>query len=337
MRKPKNKPNRRIEISSTQIMLKAKALKSLRWPLLFTRLGMFAEQMIRAFWPLWSWVFVIWTALSFNLVKTLSVEAAYVLALAGIVGVISALVYGFRRFRWPSVAASADRIDRSLKDRPLTALWDLQAIGADDGASTAIWRAHVARMAEQAATAKRVEPNLKISDRDPYGLRFVAATALVVALLFGSFNRNAIDEILDPSTKIAASGPIYEGWIEPPRYTGLPGIYLNDLVGTDPILMPQGSKVTLRLYGEIEGLGFAETVSGQAQPPSDVQVFEHDFVIQQSGDLQITGEQGRVWNITMIPDTPPMIALTGPVERSPSGETKLTFQAADDYGVVGGT
>ncbi|MFT5637911.1 MAG: hypothetical protein ACI861_000729 [Paracoccaceae bacterium] len=337
MRKPKNKPNRRIEISSTQIMLKAKALKSLRWPLLFTRLGMFAEQMIRAFWPLWSWVFVIWTALSFNLVKTLSVEAAYVLALAGVVGVISALVYGFRRFRWPSVAASADRIDRSLKDRPLTALWDLQAIGADDGASTAIWRAHVARMAEQAATAKRVEPNLKISDRDPYGLRFVAATALVVALLFGSFNRNAIDEILDPSTKIAASGPIYEGWIEPPRYTGLPGIYLNDLVGTDPILMPQGSKVTLRLYGEIEGLGFAETVSGQAQPPSDVQVFEHDFVIQQSGDLQITGEQGRVWNITMIPDTPPMIALTGPVERSPSGETKLTFQAADDYGVVGGT
>jgi uncharacterized protein (TIGR02302 family) len=338
MRKPDQKPKRRIEISSTQIMLKAKALKSLRWPLLFTRLGMLAEQFVRAFWPLWSLGFVIWTALSFDLIKNLSVELAYVLALLGVVGLISALVYGLRRFRWPGLDQAADRIDRSLAGRPLTALWDAQAIGADDGASTAIWRAHVARMADQAATATAIEPDLKISDRDPYGLRFIAATALGVALIFGSFNRDSISEILDPTANAAGSGgPVFEGWIEPPRYTGLPGIYLNDLHGDTPLPIPEGSKITLRFYGQVDELGFSETVSGRAETDSDVQVSEYDFTVQQSGELRFAGDEGRVWTLTMIPDEPPMIALTGPVERSPNGETKLSFEAADDYGVIAGS
>lgn len=333
------KPNRRIEISSTQLMLKARALKALRWPMRLTHLGMIAEQGVRAFWPLWSWMFVIWTVLSFNILQNLSVELAYVLALLGVSGVVGALIYGGRRFRWPGPDQAADRIDRSLENRPLTALWDAQAIGAEDGGSTTVWRAHMARMAEQAAEAKRVEPDLRLSDRDPYGLRYIAATALVVAILFGSINRNSLEAALNASAGEAqASGSIYEGWIEPPRYTGLPGIYLNDVTGLEPLPIPTGSKITLRLYGQTDGLTFVETVSG-TEPEADAgPTDEFDFLVSQSGELRIQGAgDNRVWSIIVIPDETPMIALTGPLERSPKGETKLSFEAADDYGVVAGT
>ena len=338
MRKPTQGSKRRIEISSTQLMLKAKALKSLRRPLLFTRIGLLTEQITRAFWPLWSLGFVIWAALSFKVFHDLAVELAYVLALVGLAGIIASVVYGVRRFRWPGVDEAADRIDRSLKDRPLSALWDAQAIGADDGASTAIWRAHVARMAEQAASARTVEPDLRLSDRDPFAMRYIAATALVVALLFGSFNRETFLETLDPSTGLTtASGPIFEGWIEPPRYTGLPGIYLNDLVGDEAIPIPQGSKVTLRVYGGGASAGFTESVSGSVEVAADEPKTEFEFEVTQSGELRLAGPADRVWTIEMIPDEPPLVALTGPVERSPAGETKLSFEAADDYGVVAGT
>ncbi|NOX73327.1 MAG: TIGR02302 family protein [Alphaproteobacteria bacterium] len=319
-------------------MLKARALKALRWPLRLTRAGMLAENITRAFWPFWSWGFVIWAVLAFRLMAHLSVELAYVLALIGVAGLAASLYYGLRRFRWPRMEEAADRIDRSLKGRPLTALWDMQAIGAQDGASTAIWRAHVARMAEQASRAETVEPDLKISDRDPYGLRYMAVTALAMALLFGSVTRSSLSEILTPGAgEVVAGGPVFEGWIEPPRYTGLPGIYLNDATGLEALPIPEGSKVTLRLYGDVEDITVSETLSGAPLKGED-QPADLDFTIAQSGELRITGNgTDRVWQVNMIADAPPTIALDGPVERSPNGEMKLGFQASDDYGVVGGT
>lgn len=335
-------PKRKIEISTTRIMHKARALKSLRRPLLLTRAGMLLERVTKSFWPLWSWGFVIWAALSFGVFNQLSLELAYFTMLTGLVGLVVFLVMGIRSFHWPSISEAADRLDRSLKGRPLTALWDSQAIGAGDAASTQVWHAHVARMAEQATKAKPVEPDLKVSDRDPFGLRYVAATALVVSLLFGTFGeKNGLTDILSPTDDTALlSGPIYEGWIEPPRYTGLPAIYLNEVVVTDVLQIPEGSKVTLRLYGDLKNLAVSETLSGQPTPEQiETQSTELDFQVTQSGELRIAGAGGEdlAWQIDAIPDEPPMIAVTGPIDRSPRGETLLTFEAMDDYGVVGGT
>ena len=41
-------------------------------------------------------------------------------------------------------------------------------------------------MAERAKGAKAVEPDLKLAARDPFALRYLALTALVMALIFGS-------------------------------------------------------------------------------------------------------------------------------------------------------
>ncbi len=350
------KPKHQIEISTTRIMQRARALKALRRPLALTRLGLLAERGTHAFWPLWSWAFMLWAALSFDLFDRLSLELAYFALLTGLGGLLVFLVLGLKTFRWPSQAQAVDRLDRSLKGRPLTALWDSQAIGADDLAATEVWHAHVKRMAAQAARAGAVRPDLKLSNRDPFGLRYVAATALVVALLFGSIgSQSGLRAVLAPPDATAAlSGPIYEGWIEPPRYTGLPAIYLNSVTDGVPIPVAEGSKVTLRLYGETGALTVAETVSGldaTANPVNPSTATDTnsnpalDFTISQSGTISITGpgnitgtaNNAAIWQIDMIKDAPPMIAITGPVERSPQGESLLTFQAADDYGVTGGS
>ncbi|MCB1367674.1 MAG: TIGR02302 family protein [Rhodobacteraceae bacterium] len=318
-------------------MHRSRVLKGLRRPLVLTRAGMVTERLTRAFWPLWSWAFAVWTALAFGLLDHLGVELAYVAALIGAGGLLLFLVMGLRAFRWPSVAEAAARLDRSLPGRPLTALWDNQAVGAGDAASVAVWQAHVARMAEVAAGARAVEPDLRISDRDPFGLRYVAATALVVALLFGaaSDRRGLIAVLAPPAGPAIAAGPVWEGWIEPPRYTGLPTIYLNDVSTDTRLPVPEGARVTLRLYGQSDAIRLEETVSGAPVPEAgETARTEFDFTIAQSGTISVTG--GTDWQIEMIADVAPLVAVTGPVDRSPNGEMLLTFEAADDYGVESG-
>src|SRR6056297_3998755 len=106
--------------------------------------------------------------------------------------------------------------------RPITALRDTVAVGNSDPATQSVWDVHVARMAARAAEARVPEPDLRLSARDPYALRYVAATALAMALLFGTLGR--VSEVgdavgLGPGAA-SASGPSWEGWVEPPIYTG---------------------------------------------------------------------------------------------------------------------
>ena len=78
-------------------------------------------------------------------------------------------------------------------------------------------------MAARAATAKPVQPDLQLSSRDPFALRYVALTALVMALLFGSIWRVTTVAGLTPGgTANAAAGPAWEGWAQPPAYTANP-------------------------------------------------------------------------------------------------------------------
>ena len=73
-------------------------------------------------------------------------------------------------------------------------------------------------------------PDLRLAPRDPFALRYVALTALVMALLFGSIWRAASVTGLAPGAAGAvASGPSWEGWAQPPAYTGKPALYLNDI------------------------------------------------------------------------------------------------------------
>ncbi|MDP4033229.1 MAG: DUF4175 domain-containing protein [Pseudorhodobacter sp.] len=311
------------------------ALRGLGWPLRLTLAGLWAERLTRAFWPLWTLLIATLAALAFGVHDHVLLEAAWAgLVLVGLGG-IWALVAGLHGFTRPLRAEALARLDAALPGRPIAALTDSQAIGAADPASKAVWQAHRNRMAAQAAKAQAVPPDLRLSRRDPFALRYVALTALVMALMFGSLWRVASVTGLAPGTgQSLATGPTWEGWAKPPTHTGKPALYLND-VSAAALTLPLGSHVQIRLYGEVGVLKLQETVSAR-QSPQPASGAVQDFDIQQSGSIRIEGPQGREWVITALADTPPRISSRGAISREAAGRMKLPFRASDDYGVTGG-
>jgi len=312
-------------------------LKGLAGPLYLTRIGMVFERATRAFWPLWA-VFMLAMALVMLGVQDFIAPGAAmgvmaVFALAG----LGALIYGVRLFRWPHAAEALERLDNTLPGHPITQLTDTQVVGVQDPASKAVWMAHLAQMAERVRGAKPAPADLRVASKDPYALRYVAALTLLVALLFGSVSKMAsVGDIATGQGGTAlASGPSWEGWIEPLAYTGKPSLYLNDLPAGD-ISVPKGTRITVRLYGEVGALTLQETVSGTDAATHDPAAITQEMTVTQNGTLHIDGTGGVQWAITILPDTPPLVRLAGDLTREAQGVMRQPFAASDDYGVVRG-
>ncbi|WP_367647037.1 TIGR02302 family protein [Ruegeria arenilitoris] len=305
-----------------------------RLSLLLTRTGMLAEQVMRAFWPFLSIAALIMAALLLGLHDLVGVETVWIIGAASILALAVALVWGARRFRFPTRTQALVRLDETLPGRPIQALLDDQAIGAMDEDSRALWQAHQARMAARAAQAGAVKPDLNLAARDPYALRYAALLALVVGLLFGSFWKVGSVAQMTPGTAAAGQGPSWEGWVEPPRYTGLPTLYLADQSGPT-LTVPQGSRVTLRFYGEVGAHSLTETSSSASTTTATDP--DQEFVVERSGRLSIEGPAGRDWGVEVIADAPPVIAVAEPATAEAGGQMKLPFSARDDYGILSGT
>lgn len=302
-----------------------------------TRIGMLAEQVVRAFWPLWTVIFLVLAPLLMGWHDIAPVSVFWGGAVLSVIAIAGAFIWGLRHFRLPSHAQALARLDASLPGRPIAALADTQAIGRGDPASEAVWRAHVTRMAARTRDARPVEPDLRVAESDPYGLRFIALLFFITALLFGSVLRvGSVGDIARGGGQTLATGPVWEGWVAPPAYTGKPSIYLND-VPAGALRVPKGSTVTIRFYGEVGALTLAETVSARTEGLGAATDAAQSFDIVQSGTLTISGENGILWTITAVPDSPPEVILTGPVESDALGEMSQPFTALDDYGVESGT
>ncbi|MEO3416731.1 TIGR02302 family protein [Roseovarius sp. CAU 1744] len=312
-------------------------LRRLRRPLTLTWAGLIAERVVRAFWPLWTLVAALAGALMLGLHEVFSFEVLWGAAILALVGVIAAATTGFRQFSWPRRADAMARLDAAMPGRPLAALGDTQAVGADDPASQSLWRAHQQRMAARAAEARAVEPDLKLSRRDPFGLRYVALLGLVVALLFGSIWRvGGVGQLAPGANAALAAGPAWEGWVEPPGYTGLPSLYLNDI--NTHITAPEGSRITIRLYGEVGALSVAETVSGRTDDIGAATDPRQSFEITRDGELAIDGPGGQSWKVSAVADMPPRVELMPEGARTNyDGQMSQPFRAIDDHGVVSGT
>ncbi|HEY9039525.1 MAG TPA: TIGR02302 family protein [Roseovarius sp.] len=317
---------------------KASPLKArLRLPLTLTWAGLLAERLVRAFWPLWTLMAALAAALMLGLHDDIRFEIAAGLLIAAVLGATALLVVGLARFRWPRRGEALARLDAALPGRPLQALGDSQAIGRGDAASEALWQAHRDRMEQAARAARAPRPDLRISRLDPFGLRYIALLGLVVALLFGSVWRVTSAVQLAQGGTVPIGGPTWEGWIEPPAYTGLPSLYLADQKGKR-LEVPTGSRVTLRFYGEVGALALAETVSGRTEDIGAATDTEQSFDVVQDGTLAIDGPGGRSWDIRAIPDTPPTAALIAEGAKTTfDGQMSQPYKAQDDYGVTGGT
>ncbi|MEJ6391015.1 DUF4175 domain-containing protein [Gymnodinialimonas ulvae] len=315
---------------------KTSAFQHLIWPLRLTRLGMVAERAVRAFWPVWTLIFIVLAAAAFGAGSLL--PATWLWPVAGGIGLITLgfFVRGLRLYRHPSRDDAIARLDATMPGRPITSLMDTPAVGGTDPASRSVWATHVRRMAERAATARAPEPDLRLSARDPYALRYIGATALAMALLFGAFSRvgEVGDVPLGAGPATASSGPSWEGWVEPPLYTGLPSLYLNEITA-DGFEAPLGSEITLRAYGAPGAITLRTDVGPMPDPDPDA--YAQTVVMEQGGILAVDGPGGREWLVSVRPDQPPSVALEGEVEGEPPGAMEFSFTASDDYGVRSGT
>ena len=304
-------------------------------PVLLTRLGLIAERVTKCFWPFWTVLFFALAPLILGRQDFLPLEVVWGYGVVAILALLWTLYRGIRRLNWPSEAEAVARVDARLVGRPIAALNDVQAIGADDVGSQAIWDAHLVRMQEKTRDARAVEPDLRVSSNDPYGLRYIAVLFMVVALLFGSIWPVGSVAEAGTGTELLATGPVWEGWIEPPAYTGKPTLYLADIIA-NRVQVPQGSFITLRLYGQEGDLAVNETVSGRTDDLGAATDQQQGFEVTQAGRLEIEGEGGATWQILLLEDEAPTVELTGPIEADAQGEMSQPFSAMDDYGVLAG-
>ncbi|MEM1272659.1 MAG: DUF4175 domain-containing protein [Pseudomonadota bacterium] len=312
-------------------------LNGLQWPLRLTRAGMVVERAVRAFWPFATIVMLILALLAFRVADAAILPVLVSLAAVGFVALIWSLIAGIRRFHWPSWADAEARLDATLVGHPIATLQDAPAVGGDDPASIAVWRAHLRRMRARVRGARAPAPDLRVAGHDPFALRLMAATALLAAVLFGALGRvGDVGPVLVGPIEASTGGPSWEGWIEPPLYTARPSLYLND-ISREAFEAPEGSRITIRFYGSDGALSLRQTLSDTPPPegvlPTDA---AQNVTLERSGELAIDGPGGQAWIVSALPDQAPTVVVDGELGGIPPGQFQLPFTATDDYAVVSG-
>jgi uncharacterized protein (TIGR02302 family) len=312
-------------------------------PVVFrTRAALFAERFARAFWPLLSLLAAGWSVAAFGALDLLGRTS--MLALLATYGLAALFLTagGLRRFRWPRRAEALARLDQDLPGRPISALLDVQASGRSDPASAAVWSAHRARMSRLARAARPVRPAPRLARRDPWALRLAALTLLLAALVFS--RGDGLDPVriaLAPTGgAVAATGPSFEAWATPPAYTGRPTLYLPEVPGDRAVPLPEGTEITLRLYGEAADFDLTESVAKGDHPglaTAAEGIASAQFTMDRTGSVTLREGETTLgaWSFVLEPDQPPEIALTEPVSRETGGATSIAWAAKDDYGVTG--
>ncbi len=301
-----------------------------------TLLGIWAERAARAFWPFVTVALALWAALAFGVQDILPPLWTTGVGLGGLAALLASLLWGAWRLDVPRRADAARRLDQTLPGRPLSAMADQVAIGANDPGTQALWQAHMARLGRILAQARTVPGDMRLSRFDRYGLRYMAATAAGVAVLFAAPSR--VTELGDMAqlpgrAEAIALGPSWEAWVQPPDYTGRPSLYLNE-VDRAALQLPQGSLVTIRFYGQPGIMSVVESLSGRdATDPAEM---AQDFTVETSGRLSVRGPGGRDWEITALTDAAPSITLAGAPVREQGGLMRQDYAAQDDYAVTGG-
>lgn len=298
--------------------------------------GLWAERLARAFWPLLTVALLLWATLAFGVQDVLPGGWATGFGLGGVAVVLASLLWGVWRLDMPRHADAARRLDQTLPGRPLTAMADTVAVGGDDPGTQALWSAHLARISRVLAQARAVPGDLRLSRFDRFGLRYMAATAATVAVIFAAPSRvTDLGEMtqLPGRAEAIALGPSWEAWVQPPGYTGRPSLYLNE-VDRPTLQLPEGSLVTVRFYGQPGIMSVVESISNRAEP--DTGDMAQDFTVEASGRLSVRGPGGRDWEITALSDAPPSVTLAGAPVRERGGLMRQDYAAKDDYAITGG-
>lgn len=270
-----------------------------------------------------------------------------------------AALYPLRFFRLPAAAEVDRRIEAAneLLHSPVLVQADRPS-GRDSSFSQALWREHQKRMAAKLDSLGADLPRTRVPERDPWGLRAVAALLLVTAFAF-SFGPTG-GRIADGFSAHGAHDavpPRIDAWVTPPAYTGKPPIFLTaDANQATPTFhVPEGSDVSLRVTGGSgeETLAYADkdgnahvidpagsqaatTAKPAASPATPSKVRQFTGKLTGDGTLTLKSGEDQLgrWAFAVIPDKPPQIRFVGEPKRAANGAFELNYQIDDDYGAA---
>jgi uncharacterized protein (TIGR02302 family) len=266
-------------------------------------------------------------------------------------------LYPLRFFRLPGAAEIDRRIEAAnqLLHSPVLVQTDRPS-GRESSFSQALWREHQKRMAGKLNSLGADLPRTRVPERDPWGLRAVAALVLVTAFAF-SFGPTGgrISDGFNAHGAHDAVPPRIDAWVTPPAYTGKPPIFLTADANqaTPTFTVPEGSDVSLRVTGGSgdETLGYADNNGNSraidpagpqvaakpaASPATPSKVRQFTGKLTSDGTLTLTSGEDQLgrWAFAVIADKPPQIGFVGEPKRAANGAFELNYQIDDDYGAA---
>lgn len=250
-------------------------------------------------------------------------------------------------WRRPTRGASLARLEQAsaLDHRPLTAFNDTLLQENPSPETLALWKAHRARAAKTLEHLKAGAPHPRTDKADPFALRAALVLMLVAAGIWawGDLGTRVRAAFTVPEAP-AGSGFRIDAWISPPSYTRKEPFVLPDAAskGSEAIAVPAGSQLTVKINApEAAGYRVALQEGNKTQNLEPVNraggtYAEFTRKIEKSATLTINRSFGanRTWLMNAVPDLPPKIAFSGPVEVSPRGAMLFKYRVEDDYGVI---
>ncbi len=270
-------------------------------------------------------------------------RAAGLLALAAL-AIAAAVPLG--RLRIPGTADGLRRLDQrsGLRHRPATTIADQLAVSSKDPHSLALWNAHVERAATAARALKAGRPSPRIAWRDPYALRGLVLIACIATFFAAGGERwKRVAAAFDWQGVVLPANFRVDAWVIPPPYTGkppiiLPGIHPGETLSQlGPMSVPVNSTLVVRATGKVNldvtGTGGITPSKEELHAPKGTE--EHRFSVTATGTAALRGVGDDVtWAFNVIPDKPPVIALTKDPEPQNRGSLLLSYRLEDDYGVT---
>ena len=318
-----------------------------KYPLLLGLAGaaLFWERLWRRLWPAAAVAGLFLGVALLDLLPLLP-GAVHVLVLVAFAAGIAALARrGLRGFRLVDEAAARHRLERDsgLRHRPLTALDDRLATGAEDPAAVSLWQAHLRRMARAARRLRVRPPAPGLARLDPHAFRAAVLLILVIALTAGRGDAaDRLQRALSPQFGGALTGPLtVDVWITPPSYTGRAPIFLNR-DSQWVVEVPKGSS----LLAQVGGLGEAPRLRVGERVTEFTAIgsaggggYRVEAAIDE-GDRLVVEHDGRelaAWPLRVLPDAPPEVYFPRPPARTGNAHLRLDYEANDDYGLTGVT
>ncbi len=298
------------------------------------------ERIWPALWPAFA-LLGAWLAASlFDLPAMLPAWWHLGLLAALVVGLVVLVWRGLRPVSRPSDAEVDRRLERAsgLRHRPLVVLYDSPA-GADPATAT-LWQAHLDRAAAQVSRLRAGWPHPGIPQADRQALRAALAVLIVAGLVVaGPDTPGRLWRSVWPGVPAGAAvpSPQLQAWLTPPSYTGLPPVFLH--LDTPAVSIPAGSHLTVSLTGGSGAPSLAFDAEATAFAALDTESWQAERDVAATGVLTVRRhgrELGR-WDVTAIPDAPPVIAWADPPGAGTAQrrlQTRLPWIASDDYGVV---